>query len=1242
MTKTHELKRKEGAGALVARSLKAIFAMILTLLLAIPLNMLQPFIMRAHAADSVYLDSDSGHYAQYGGYRTRVMYADSTIVYCADPSKRTPKSGYYEKMPLYTREVNGNQWSTDALAYVLWYGYGGPGFDPAMWPATDEKGEALTSDIYIAVTHILVSDVFACDAGPALTGCDRAFREWIGDGIMGYDSISGTYNDESLQKTMVQNDGTIPCPPEFIDSCFCLDTGSGSSQVTVSFSEGGWIDLLKTSSVPATTDGNDCYSLEGAVYTIYADPSCQSAVTTLTTDSAGFAKSAYLPKGTYFVRETSPSKGYSLDSAIYEVSVKNGKTARVNSSAALEAPQSCPADLWVAKIDEEAGRNVPLGSATLAGAEFTIRYFDGYFDSEAAALASGEPTRRWVVTTDEQGYASLGDASLVAGDALYRNSKGSPTLPLGTILIQETKPPAGYLLGDDTVFVRQITPQGNVETVQTYVHPSRANAVKRGDIEFVKVRELDKKRLSLVPFRLTSKTTGESHIVVTDENGYVNTSASWNYHTYETNFNDDAERLHNAYDPEAGIWFGRTPDGDRVDADDERGALPYDTYLLEELEAPANEGCELIAVDDICVRRDHVTLDLGTIEDPMQSRPYLSTKAADDHDGDSAVSADSSACIRDHVEYMNLIPGTEYTLEASLVYQDVDEAIPGATAERMFIPEASNGWLDITIEADLLAAKGREIVVFEVLRCNGDIVAEHEDRSDSEQTIRVIEPTIATNATDLCDGDRRIIGSADACIVDAVSYSGLAPDHEYLLQATIQRWYPETNEGADEAEALEDQDGRTIVIAHLFTPLDSYGTTEVEIPIDATMLNGCRLTIFEQLYRDGVLIASHEDLMDSGQTVEVAYPHLQTLARDGKDDDKVVVSDGAIKITDEVSLFDVIPGKAYEVYGIVLDPLTGLPLMAPQETDGDEEVPDVDLEAFFAELLDALGLPHPKDGGKIETQALSRQADDLESITLPILPDWERARLVINEHGDLVSRIAMDKKTITPSRSYETVPMDYGFDGRDLDGEAVVCELLVQDGAIVSVHDDLADKGQTVQIVGSALATSAFDASDGDKRLLPGKDATIIDVVDYTDLIAGQEYELQGSLMDKATGKELTIGDAPIRRTLKFTPNEATGNVELSFTFDASAISADTDVVVFEELYKNGELIAAHKDLEAASQTVTVSPSPLGKGYDKTGGDFTALFCLLGALGAAALGAGLYLFRDRLHLPLFLKIKPKH
>ena len=140
--------------------------------------------------------------------------------------------------------------------------------------------------------------------------------------------------------------------------------------------------------------------------------------------------------------------GYALDTTPYTVTVSSGKTTRVNGSKVYDKPQNDPVGILLGKYDGEkvytGDKNLPQGSATLKGAEFTVSYYDGQYSSVEETKASGSATRTWVYATDGDGFIDIRYDKPISGDALYTNSFGNPTFPLGTYLIQETKAPDGY------------------------------------------------------------------------------------------------------------------------------------------------------------------------------------------------------------------------------------------------------------------------------------------------------------------------------------------------------------------------------------------------------------------------------------------------------------------------------------------------------------------------------------------------------------------------------------------------------------------------------------------------------------------------------------------------------------------------------------------------------------------------------------------------------------------------------
>ena len=324
----------------------------------------------------------------------------------------------------------------------------------------------------------------------------------------------------------------------------------------------GSLDVYKASAYLQITSGNECYSLKGAVYGLYQNG---IEIARQTTDANGYARFNNLSAGNYNLQEITPPKGYALDKNIYPVTINSSQTTRVD---VKDYPQSDPVSILLGKVDKDTTQNMPQGSASLEGAEFTIKYYAVHSDKDPAESGK-KPVRTWVLKTNKDGKTAMVDSLKVSGDEFFKTSQGYNTLPLGTITIQETKAPKGYLL-NEKVFVRQITSKGTTEGVETYNMPTIEEEVIRGDIQLVKYGENNdepgdsgadiKKPLKDIKFHLTSKTNGDVYTIITDENGFASTKQ-----------------------------FGNS----------DRGNLPFDTYTVTE-ESPYPEY-DIIAPFEVTV-----------------------------------------------------------------------------------------------------------------------------------------------------------------------------------------------------------------------------------------------------------------------------------------------------------------------------------------------------------------------------------------------------------------------------------------------------------------------------------------------------------------------------------------------------------------------------------------------------------------------------------------------------------------
>lgn len=276
----------------------------------------------------------------------------------------------------------------------------------------------------------------------------------------------------------------------------------------------GKVKINKVSANPTFTENNNCYAtFEGAQYGLFKDKAASQRAGVFTLDAKGNSNTIEdLDPGTYYIKELKAPKGYALDPTVYSIEVKAGETT---SKKFEDIPQSDPVDIILGKVDRQTNDNKPQGSATLENAEFTVKFYKGFYTNDPAKQGV-RPERSWIFKTDKDGVIIFSSEYLLSGDDFYY-SGSEPTLPLGTITIQETKAPNGYYLNDE-VFVRQITASGNVEAVETYNQPKVLEQVMKLHVK--KVQKGTNVKIPGTVFRHT-KPDGSTETLTTDSQGYI-------------------------------------------------------------------------------------------------------------------------------------------------------------------------------------------------------------------------------------------------------------------------------------------------------------------------------------------------------------------------------------------------------------------------------------------------------------------------------------------------------------------------------------------------------------------------------------------------------------------------------------------------------------------------------------------------------------------------------------------------
>ena len=1211
----HKIKEK-----ISMKKLKRVLALAMAVILSVPTIITTGIgtVPVKAAGDTVEL-TVSSESAKYAGYETRKMYAGGNYAYCVQPSKKTPQSGTYEKHYDVENYVSNAGDETQAvqsrnLAYYCW---GAPGFSASYFPSTWYDGSAMDDDKYIALSHIMLSFLVSYDEVGSMHGCNSSFKNWVYQNVLGYNANGDLVNGQATLPILCW----ATAPASF--KVYILSTGSATQNILgYEYTPTGTVSLSKTSANTGITSGNSCYSLAGAVYGIYSDAGCSAQVTTLTTDAGGNAAAVSLNAGTYYYKELTAPAGYALDSSVQSFTVTDGQNTALSVS---DTPTNDSVRISINKVDSETGDKVQ-GGASLENAEFTVKYYAGYYN---AGNLPANATRTWVIKTVKIGgvyVAGLNNTCKVSGDDFYTNAAGTAILPLGTISIEETKAPEGYNLegaylqvggvGEKITgkYVAQITQNGNLASLKGGNTFKVSDKIKRGDFKLTKIDTDNQNRMSDIPFRVTCKGTGESHIIKTDENGYFSSESSWNAHSKNTNGGG-------AYD---GLWFSSADGSAKVD--DSVGAMPYGDYTLEELSCDNNRG-KILYKGEFSIRRDKVTVDIGTIENHSEPTPVITTQASDAKTQYQIIKPSADTDIIDKVTITDTMAGRDYTITGTLMDKDTGEAVMvngnPVTASQTFTSDGTKKVLDMHFNFDSSALGGKTVVVCEKLTYGDYVAATEEDMENKDQTIYF--PEIHTTATDSETADHLTLADSRAVITDTVTYTNLLKGETYTLSGVLMD--KETGK-----ELLVD--GEPVTQEMAFTAGRASGTKKLKFEFDTTGLAGKSFVVYETLTLEDVEVAEHKDINDEGQTIHI--PAAQTTAID--DSSKINVSEAKkeISVTDTVAYRNLVPGKEYTVRGTAVDKETGEPLT---DADGNELVSTAKFTAASAD--GSVDVKFTFDGTAMAGHSVvffenvyytdkliavhADIDDEAQTVHIPLiftsvkdkdtdshmslagsdvtLTDTVAYRNLVPGKTYTVSGTLMDQRTgkavtvngksvtssadFTPDTADGETKVDFHFNTKGLDDTTVVVfEKMFYGKAEIAAHEDINDKGQTIYI--PSVKTTAIDEKTATKLTLAEKDIHIVDKVAYRNLVPGEKYTVTGTAIDKTTGETLK-DDAGKDVTAKasFKAEKANGTVDVEFVFDGSTLAGKT-VVMYENIYYNNKLVGVHADISDEAQIIYV------------------------------------------------------
>ena len=945
-----------------------------------------------------------------------------------------------------------------------------------------------------------------------------------------------------------------------------------------------------------------------------------------------------IPLGTITVEETKAPAGFTKDGAVIS-SAKTGATISgtnnvylfqlvdENSAVYLKSGNALSTSLddetavtltyaerqingtpKMEKHDLELNKKASMGGTNFTGITFEVYCLDDSVIIGNTTYKKGETIE--TVTSDAEGNVTM-----------------ITQYPIGHYAVRE-KSANNYYTNDGQIHYFNVVEYQGGAFIQ---YETNMNAVTftdrvvRGDLSFVKKNSDTGEALAYIPFSITNNATGETHYILTDANGnFTSTTGK----TTNTNANDDVLSKYGEKDvvpqsvidslaKDAGLWFGMGSEGTMTAANDSYGAFVYGTYTITELKTEATRSMKMYT-NTFTIDTDGKVLDLGTVNNvPMGIKTTLV-----DVNGEHFTEPVSSITLTDHVAYKNLDTDKTYTLTGTLYIKDGEVLTELMTQTVDFTPTEKNGTQDVVFTFDASALVGKSVVAFEELSLNGEFCAEHKDKDDENQTVTF--PSIQTTARDSKTEDHVANATDSVSIIDTVTYSGLKVGETYTITGTLM--------DADTGKAVLDDDGNEITASKEFVAPAKDGSVDITFNFVGVSLAGKTIVAFEEVYYKGRRYAVHADLSDEGQTVYV--PKIRTKALDANTGLNQVKADSNATVVDTVTYENLLPGKKYTMKGVLMTSagnalmVNGRTITASTEftpttpngsvdvtftfdaseiggrklvfyeyleLDGDTvashtDISDTDQTIYVPSIkttiIDSENGIHNAAADKEITLIDTVRYNGLEvgrkySVT-GTLVDKETRKALLDDAGKEITA----SNEFTAEKPNGAIEITFKFSGVSLAGKTTVAfEHMYTEGKEVAVHADLRDEGQTEYF--PSVHTTATSDDTKDHVVGANETVTITDQVALKALKLGTEYTLSGILMDATTGKPIVIYGNTIIARRTFTADAHEMTVPLTYELNASQL-AGTTTVVFENLYSDGALLAAHADLEDAEQTVYI------------------------------------------------------
>lgn len=915
---------------------------------------------------------------------------------------------------------------------------------------------------------------------------------------------------------------------------------------------------------------------EGAEFQIYYkgagsyDNATEAQRDILRTGADGKATSKDLPYGNYVIHQISGAPNCTFMEDM-EVSIsENAKTYEVSATDIQKLNK-----LRLYKKGE-----VLTGYNKDTGFVYEERYIGGcsyqvYADEDCSDAGFIEQ-----ITSKDGGYA----------ESAYEYKAG-------TYYIREAKAADGYML-DTTVHKIEVTTDG--DNVVGFTDVVRTDSRQKVNVTAHKQDKEDSKPLAGAMFGIyaTSDIKSRDGAVLVKKGDLIETMTTGENGAVSSAYDLPIGYVYEVREDYSPIGYGNTFETKKVNA----------SKVLGYGDVPSQDF-DMVFVDDKTI--------------------IVKTTAADYKTGDNQGSYDEdlSYKVTDSVYLDNLMPGKTYTINGKLMNKATEQPFLDAngnevTGTTTFKAESKEQIVKVefNFKGNL---EGKSTVVFEDLIEEGVTIYTHADIKDENQTVDY--PKIRTKAQDSKTKDHVGTIAATSSIIDTVIYSNLKVGNTYNVSGYLM--------DKDTGKPFLDANGNKITAEKTFTAETSDGSVDMTFTFDSSLLEDTTLVVFEDVFYNGVKVATHSDIGDEEQSIH--YIKLRTTAKDTITDSHVGTVSKVASVIDTVKYNNLIIGKTYTVSGYLMVKETGKPLLdadgnkvtAEKTFTATEEDGSIDLMfTFDSRLVEGQSVvvfedmyyngvkvgTHSdiNDEGqtvhypKLKTRAIDSATKDhvgTVSKTATIIDTVDYTNLIVgttytvsgylmvqetgepllDENGNKITA----ETTFTATTANGAVDMVFKFDSSLLGDNTLTCfEDLKYNNVTVATHSDITDEEQSVHYID--LKTKAIDKNTGSNVGTVQKNATIIDTVSYKNLIVGKEYTVSGHLMVKDTNSPLLDANGnKITATKTFIADKKDGTIDMTFEFDSSLLGGET-IVVFEKLIHNGIEVAAHEDINDEDQSV--------------------------------------------------------